>query len=162
MTAGVVGRLFVTGGRWGGDWPPRFEGGGGRRPKKDVRRHARAGCCSCSLLHAHGHAPGPAPGAAVPVRGMVVGAEGEPVHHGGRQWRGRRGGGRWTQGRGDGRATKVGGLGESGKGEVCLRLVPGGKEGGAVTPPKMVNPLFDLSRPSLRPEPGRLGSRCRV
>jgi hypothetical protein len=68
-------------------------------------------------------------------------------------------GGAVIQARGDGRAPRAGSLGGPGKGEVCLRLVPGGEdqELGATTP-MLVNILAGsclLLPPG--PEPGRLG-----
>ena len=107
-------------GRWRGDWPTEVRGR--RRAaaiRKNVRRHARVRLL-LPLLHSPGPAPGPVPGAAVPVRGMGVGAEGRWFPTAGRRWRWRRGGSRWTQGRGDGRAPRAGGLGGPGKEEVCL------------------------------------------
>ena len=103
-------------GRQLADRGPRAAAGGGHK-KECPAPCSGPTAAALSLLHSPGPAPGPVPGAAVPVRGMGVGAEGRRFPTAGRQWRWRRGGSRWTQGRGDGRAPRVGcprGAGEGG------------------------------------------------
>ena len=77
------------------DRGPRAAAGGGHK-KECPAPCSGPTAAALPLLHAPGPAPGPVPGAAVPVRGMGVGAEGRRFPTAGRRWRWRRGGSRWT------------------------------------------------------------------
>jgi hypothetical protein len=125
----------------------RAAAGGGH--KKECLAPCPAPAAAPPLLYVPGLAPGPVDGAAVPVRGMGVGAEGRWFLTAGRQWRRRRGGGmglgRWQDIKGE--------LSREGqeKMEVHLRLVPGGRiRGSEWSPPGWSAPSVTLS--ALSPE----------